>query len=97
LYFNCRNSSTAKAWLDYKYRYHRSCYIDKNSGNYKSEYITPIRKPDDLIFATYGKPSNIDLRVMYVDIAASYAKTLDRIGRGEEKTTINAENYFSFI
>lgn len=74
-----------KIWLDYKYRYHRSCYVDKENGNYKSEYITPVRKPNDLVLAIYGKPDNADLRVMYVDIAASYAKMLDRIGRGDRE------------
>jgi integrase len=74
-----------KTWLDYKYRYHRSCYVDKENGNYKSEYINPVRKPNDLIFAIYSKPDNIDLKTVYVDIAASYAKMLDRIGRGDRE------------
>jgi len=62
-----------------------SCYIDKVNGKYKSEYVTPVRKPNDLVFAIYGKPTNADLQIMYVDIAASFAKTLDRIGRGERE------------
>jgi integrase len=85
LFLTSEIAQQLKVWLDYKYRYHRSCYIDKNNGKYKSEYITPIRKPDDLVFAIYGKPSNADLKVMYVDIGASYAKMLDRIGRGERE------------
>ena len=74
-----------KIWLDYRYRYHRSCYVDKENGNYKSEYITPARKSDDLVFAIYGKPHNADLRIMYIHIAMSYAKMLDRIGRGDRE------------
>jgi integrase len=85
VYLTSEIAQQLNAWLDYKYRYHRSCYIDKNDGTYKSEYITPVRKPDDLVFAIYGKPNNADLRIMYVDIAASYAKMLDRIGRGERE------------
>jgi integrase len=74
-----------KIWLDHRCRYHRSCYVDKENGNYKSEYITPARKPDDLVFAIYGKPHNADLRIMYIHIAMSYAKMLDRIGRGDRE------------
>ena len=69
-----------KVWLDYRYRYHRSCYIGKEDGSYKSEYVT-----DDLIFAIYGKPHNADLRIMYIHIAMSYAKMLDRIGKGDRE------------
>lgn len=74
-----------KVWLDYRYRYHRSCYIGKEDGSYKSEYVTPVRKSDDLIFAIYGKPHNTDLRIMYIHIAMSYAKMLDRIGKGDRE------------
>jgi integrase len=75
-------------WLDYKYRYHRSCYADKD-GNYKSEYITPVRKPDGLIFAIYNKPANSDLHTIYVNMAQSYAKMLDRIGKGDREYNNN--------
>jgi integrase len=72
-------------WLDYKYRHHRSCYVDKKNGNYKSEYITPARKSGDLVFAVYSKPDNADLNILYVHIATSYAKLLDRMGRGDRE------------
>ena len=74
-----------KIWLDYKYRYHRSCYVDKENGNYKSDYVNPVRKPNDLIFAIYRKPDNADPKTMYVDISISYANMLDRIGRGDRE------------
>jgi integrase len=74
-----------KIWLDYRYRYHRSCYIDKENGNYKSEYISPARESEDLIFAIYGKSNDTDVTAMYNHIATSYAKTLDRIGKGERE------------
>lgn len=74
-----------KIWLDFRYRYHRSCYIDEENGNYKSEYITPIRRLDDLVFTIYGKPHNADHTTMYIHIATSYAKMLDRIGKGDRE------------
>ena len=85
VYLTSETVQQLKIWLDYRYRYHRSCYVDKENGNYKSEYITPARKPDDLVFAIYGKPHNADLRIMYIHIAMSYAKMLDRIGRGDRE------------
>jgi integrase len=74
-----------RIWLDYRYQYHRSCYVDKESRNYKSEYISPVRKSDDLIFAIYGKSQDTDLAAMYNHIATSYAKMLDRIGKGDRE------------
>ena len=85
VYLTSEISQQLKIWLDYRYRYHRSCYVDKENGNYKSEYLTPIRKSDDQVFAIYGKPHNADLRIMYIHIAISYAKMLDRIGRGDRE------------
>jgi integrase len=71
-------------WLDYKYRHHRSCYADKN-GSYKSEYVTPVRKPDGLVFAIYNKSADSDLQTIYVNMAKSYANMLDRIGKGDRE------------
>jgi integrase len=85
VYLTSEMNQQLKIWLDYGYRYHRSCYVDKTNGNYKSEYITPVRKSDDLVFAIYGKPHNADLRIMYIHLAISYAKMLDRIGRGDRE------------
>jgi integrase len=75
-------------WLDYKYRHHRSCYTNKD-GNYKSEYVTPVRKADDLVFSVYSKDTNNNLQTMYVVIASSYAKMLDRIGKGDREDNNN--------
>jgi hypothetical protein len=85
VYLTSEMTQQLKIWLDYRYRYHRSCYVDTENGNYKSEYITPVRKPNDLVFAIYGKPLNPGLRIMYVHIAMSYTKMLDRIGRGDRE------------
>jgi integrase len=85
VYITSETVQQLNTWLDYKYRHHRSCYVDKESGNYKSEYITPIRNPNDLVFAIYNKLDNADHNTIYVSIATSYAKMLDRIGRGERE------------
>ena len=75
-----------KSWLKYKYRNHRSSYKNKD-GISIYEYIRPIRKSEDLIFAIYHnhkqarpKPEN-----MYFDFSLQFANTLDRIGYGERE------------
>jgi integrase len=85
VYITSETAQQLNTWLDYKYRHHRSCYVDNESGNYKSEYVTPVRKPNDLVFAIYSKLDNVHHNIMYVTIATSYAKMLDRIGRGERE------------
>ncbi len=49
-----------KIWVDYKYRKRRICHIDKETGKkWITEYRTPEKKPNDLIFSLYqtAKPS----------------------------------------
>lgn len=41
-----------RSWLEYKYRNHRSCYKNEH-GESVYEYVRPIKKPEDLIFAIY--------------------------------------------
>ena len=82
-------------WLDYKYRHHRSCYADKN-GSYKSEYVTPVRKPDGLVFAIYNKSADSDLQTIYVNMAKSYANMLDRIGKGDREDNNNKRRKITF-
>jgi integrase len=88
-------------WLDYRYRYHISCYIDKENGNCKSEYITPVRKSEDLIFAIYGKSNDTYVTAMYNHIATSYSKMLDRIGKGDREDNnrrkITLHSFRSFV
>src|SRR4051812_16721257 len=78
-----------KLWLDYKHRYHRSCYYSDKDGSYKTEYTTPVRKPEGLVFAIYDKPVNSDLHIIYVNMAQSYANMLDRIGKGDREDDNN--------
>ena len=40
-----------KIWLDFKYRKRRICHIDKETGKSISEYRTPEKKQNELIFS----------------------------------------------
>ena len=66
-------------WLDYKYRTRRICYKDSKTGKNVTDYRTPEKNPNKLIFSLYlvdnPRPESI-----YNNIAADFAKTLDRIG-----------------
>jgi hypothetical protein len=73
-----------KIWLDYKYRKRRICYIDKETGKSITEYRTPEKKPNELIFST-NQTDKPKLRPLYVNLATTFAKTLDRIGMGSRE------------
>jgi integrase len=73
-----------KIWLDYKYRRRRICHIDKETGKSITEYRTPEKKPNQLIFYTYQteKPRP---EILYVNLAAVFSNTLDRVGMGDRE------------
>ena len=73
-----------KIWLDYKYRRRRICHIDKETGKSITEYRTPEKKPNELIFYTYqtDKPRP---EILYVNLAAVFSNTLDRVGMGDRE------------
>jgi integrase len=66
-------------WLDYKYRTRRICHKDSHTGKTISEYITPERNDNDLVFAVYQDRNHANPNVLYFDFAESFGKTLDRI------------------
>jgi hypothetical protein len=75
-----------KTWLDYKYRIRRVLKKEKqkdddNNKKTLTEYRTPIRRENDLIFAVH-KDNKSNSQVMYFDLVKSFGKTLDRIGKG---------------
>jgi integrase len=80
-----------RSWLSYKYRKRRVCYKnvndDHNNDGKKiiTEYRTPDRKENDLIFAVYQNTKMPNPDGIYDDIAKSFAKTLDRMGKGERE------------
>ena len=42
-----------KTWLEYKYRTRRVCHKDENTAKIITEYRTPKRNNEDLVFAVY--------------------------------------------
>ncbi len=81
-----------RSWLSYKYRKRRVCYKGKKNNqnnNQKNktitEYRTPDRKENDLVFAVYQNTRMPNPDGIYDDIAKSFAKTLDRMGKGERE------------
>ena len=73
-----------KLWIDYKYRKRRICYKDKETGENITEYRTPEKKPNELIFSLY-QTDDPRPEIMYNNIGAIFAKTLDRIGMGSRE------------
>jgi integrase len=77
------------SWLAYNYRKRRVCYKDENRNqkNEKTitEYRTPSQRENDLIFAVYQNTRTPNPDGIYDDIAKSFAKTLDRMGKGERE------------
>ena len=69
-----------KQWIEYKYRTRRVCY--KAQGKTITEYRTPDRNDNDLIFSVYQDREKPDPRMLYFDLARSFGKTLDRMGKG---------------
>ena len=81
----CLTAETAKQlklWLEYKHRIRRVCYKDMKTGKTATEYRTPTQHPDNLIFAVYQKNTNPIPDYLYGDFRTTFAKTLDRIGKG---------------
>ncbi len=71
------------SWLSYKYRKRRVCRNE--NGSTITEYRTPSREETDLVFAVYQTKRMPNPDGIYDDIAKSFAKTLDRMGRGERE------------
>ena len=71
-------------WLDFKYRTRRICYKDSKSGKTITEYRTPEKNPNELIFSIY-QVDNPRPEALYSNLSAEFAKTLDRIGMGSRE------------
>jgi integrase len=72
-----------KSWLSYKYRRRRVCY--SQDGKIVTEYRTPSKEGTDLVFAVYQIKRMPNPEGIYDDIAKAFAKTLDRMGKGERE------------
>ena len=75
-----------KLWIDYKYRTRRVSYNDQHNTTSKNktatEYRTPIKDDSDLVFAVYQNKAITKTLSLYQDLVKSFAKTLDRMGKG---------------
>jgi len=73
-------------WIDYKYRTRRVSYNDQHNTTSKNktvtEYRTPIKDDSDQVFAVYQNKAITKTLSLYRDLVKSFAKTLDRIGKG---------------
>lgn len=74
-----------KLWLEYKYRTRRVCRPDRENGKFITEYRTPERNRSDLVFAVYQNTKTPNPKCIYNDFRTSFAKTLDRIGKGDRE------------
>src|SRR3954469_6669938 len=80
-------------WLKYKYRTRRVCHQVKENDKENickkiiNEYRTPSLKKTDLVFASANNGNNqsADPHSLYIDLSSSFAKTLDRMGKGERE------------
>jgi integrase len=72
-----------KSWLNYKHRTRRVCYQDK--GKTITEYRTPDKKDTDLLFAVYQTSGTPNPDFLYNELSMSFAKTLDRSGKGSRE------------
>ncbi len=74
-----------KSWLNYKHRTRRVCHQDKQTEKIITEYRTPDKKDTDLVFAVYQDKKMPSPDSLYEDLRKSFAKTLDRSGKGERE------------
>ena len=90
------------SWINYKYRSRRVCYSNNNSKTF-TEYRIPEKNETDLIFSVYQSIKNPNPNNLYVDLGTSFAKTLDRIGKGaredgnERRREITLHSFRRFV
>ena len=86
-----------KSWIEFKYRTRRICSQNKESGKYSSEYRTPERSDDNLIFTSRKydraepKPKHV-----YMDLCHHFEKTLDRMGKGARENGNKGRRQITF-
>jgi integrase len=96
-------SHQLKLWLDYKYRTRRVSHQDRETGKTVTETRTPDKRKTDLVFAVYQDKKMPDPKYLYDDLSISFAKTLDRSGRGaregenERRRQITLHSFRRFV
>jgi integrase len=83
VFLNEEVTQQLKSWLSYKYRKRRVCHDQKRK--IVTEYRTPSKEGTDLLFAVYQTKRKPNPDGLYDDIAKSFAKTLDRMGKGDRE------------
>ena len=89
------------SWLTYRYRKRRICYSEK--GKTVTQYRTPIMKDSDLVFSAHQLSGNPNPVSLYVEFRTSFAKTLDRMGKGaredvnERRREITLHSFRRFV
>ena len=92
------------AWLKYKYRTRRVCHqikddkVEDKNKKAINEYITPSLKKTDLVFASANNSNNQapDPSSLYIDLSSSFAKMLDRMGKGEREDNNERRRQITF-
>jgi integrase len=92
-----------KSWLAYKYRTRRVCYKDEQKKEKTiTDYRTPNKKDTDLVFAVHQGHMPKPL-MLYKELARTFAKTLDRMGKGtredgnEQRRQITLHSFRRFV
>jgi integrase len=78
-----------RKWLEYKYRTRRVCHKDIHTGKTITEYRTPERNDNDMVFAVYQETEHPNPNFLYFDLIKSFGKTLDRMGKGIREESSN--------
>ena len=96
-----------RLWIDYKYRTRRVCYKDHQHTTSKNktitEYRTPAKGDTDLVFPVYQNKDLPKTLSLYQNLAASFAKTLDRMNKGgredgnERRRQITLHSFRRFV
>ena len=89
------------SWLTHRYRKRRICYSE--NGKTVTQYRTPSIKDSDLVFSAHRLSGNPNPVSLYVEFRTSFAKTLDRMGKGaredgnERRREITLHSFRRFV
>jgi integrase len=89
------------SWISYRYRRRRICHLE--NGKTVTQYRTPNMKDSDLVFSTHRLSGNPNPVSLYVEFRTSFAKTLDRMGKGaredgnERRREITLHSFRRFV
>lgn len=72
-----------EVWLEFKYRERRKFYLRRTGEKGSTIYHVPEKKPEDLVFGLLSSDLKITPKGIYPDISRHFARTLDRIGKGQ--------------